>query len=141
METGTKAIFEHLKNNWFSAFIAAVQGGSPEAYVAGLYPGLPNNYATQVQSLYLTGVRYRLGNIIDDFLLIVEDDIKILSEQSSTPIMSGDPLDDTCLLDQNRSTITHSMNERRWLDFAPRYERDRQNGIQERRSGLEQNRN
>jgi hypothetical protein len=76
MEAGTTATFDRLKMNWPAAHAAILAGGSAEDFVTGLYPGKGKNYATQLQGVYLSGIRFRLKNMIDDYISVNEDDKK-----------------------------------------------------------------
>ena len=92
MEVGTAVTFNHLKEYWFGAYNQILTGGSSNLYVAGLYPGAPKNYATALQADYTSGIRFRLSQAIEDFILIVKDDIKELdNEISMSPSEFGSP--------------------------------------------------
>jgi len=81
MTVGTAATFKRMSENWWIAYRAILDGGTPERFVMGLYPGPGKNYATRFQGDYLAAVRYRVKNLIQDFISVAEDDIKELGEQ------------------------------------------------------------
>lgn len=76
LPTGTAATFDHLQKRWPSTYSAMLTGGSPAAYVAGLYPGRGKDYATLPQSEYLSGLRVRIRHMIIDYRMVFQDDIQ-----------------------------------------------------------------
>lgn len=139
MEAGTKATFNHLQELWFLAYIQILDGGSPEAYVRGLYPGKGKDYATQYQSVYTSGVRLRLGKIIEDYILVYQDDLKDLEKEAELLQKNYNQTmqDNSEMLfgaKKMPGVISHSMNERRLLDVAPKIEQ----GLQNQKSVMEQ---
>lgn len=147
MESGTKATFNHLQERWFNAYAQILEGGSPEAYVRGLYPGKGKDYATQFQSVYTSGVRLRLGKIIEDYLAVLEDDMKDLEKeaellqknynqalQQNSDALFGSKNDAQSGGKKMPGVISHSMNERRLLEVAPKIDA----GLQNSKSLMEQ---
>lgn len=133
MEAGTKATFNHLQERWFGAYTQILDGGSPEAFVRGLYPGHGKNYATQFQSVYTAGVRFRLGKIIEDYIAVLEDDVKDLKKEMELAGQNNKPLpmpgadslfgakpNEPFGMKKMPGVISHDMNERRLLDVAPK---------------------
>lgn len=138
MEAGTRATFDHLQERWFGAYTQILEGGSPEAYVKGLYPGRGKNYATQFQNVYTSGVRFRLGKIIEDYLAVYQDDLKdvekelaaiqknynqVMQENSETLFGAKKPF----------GGISHDMNQRRLLNVMPQIEA----GLQKQKTEME----
>ena len=76
MEMGTTATLDHLRSKWPVSHMAILNGGSVGTYVMGLYPGRGKDYATALQSTYLSGMRFRLRNMIEDYIAAVKDDLK-----------------------------------------------------------------
>lgn len=148
MEAGTKATFDHLRERWFGTYTQMLDGGSPEAYVRGLYPGPGKNYATQFQSVYTSGVRLRLGKIIEDYTAVLEDDLKDLEKElelvrqnynqavqaGRTDNLFGSKSEPRFGGKTMPGVISHSMNERRLLDVAPKIDA----GLQNQKSVMEQ---
>ncbi|MBS1795169.1 MAG: hypothetical protein JSS81_15025 [Acidobacteria bacterium] len=140
MEAGTKATLDHLQERWFGTYTQILDGGSAEAYVRGLYPGRGKDYATQFQSVYLAGVRHRLANIIQDFISVIEDDLKEADRdlesikrnynaamQDNSEMMFGTPR-------LHPGVISHNMNQRRMLDSAEKVA----TGLQNQQTVMEQ---
>jgi hypothetical protein len=143
MEVGTKATLNHLQERWFGAYTQILDGGSPEAFVRGLYPGHGKDYATQFQSVYTSGVRFRLGKIIEDYIAVLEDDIKDIDKEialveknynKTLPVgadaLFGSKNESQFGAKKMPGVISHSMNERRLLDVAPRIDA----GMQEQKT-------
>ena len=146
MEAGTKATFNRLQERWFGAYTQIIDGGSAEAFVRGLYPGYGKNYATQLQNIYTSGVRLRLGKIIEDYIAVLEDDIKDIDKelelvqkrynqvfQDNSRDLFGSKNDDPFGAKKMPGVISHSMNERRMLEVAPKIEA----GLKEQKSEQE----
>ncbi|CAN5411741.1 hypothetical protein BH10ACI1_BH10ACI1_16940 [soil metagenome] len=139
MEAGTKATFNHLQERWFGTYTQILDGGSAENYVKGLYPGHGKDYATQYQSVYTSGVRVRLGNIIEDYIAVLQDDLRDLEKEKE--IVQKNYQQATQENAQNlfgdkkmSGVISHNMNERRLLDVAPKIEE----GFQKQKTQKEQ---
>jgi hypothetical protein len=107
MQYATEKKFDHLQNSWPAAYQAVLNGNSAEAYVSGLYPGHPKNYATAPKADYVNGVRYRLKRTIEQYIMSAEDDIKEMDELAGnipdTPPPSGTSLDYRNNVDLNRN--------------------------------------
>ena len=82
MKYATKKKFDHLRDNWNAAYQAILTGASSDAYVSGLYPGYPKNYATAFKASYISGVRYRLIRTVEQYIMAAEDDIKEIDEMA-----------------------------------------------------------
>jgi hypothetical protein len=80
MKVGTAATFNHLQEKWPMTHLTILKGGSSDDYVRGLYPGAPRNYATAPQSSYMSGLRFRLKRVVENYLQTAEDDLKECDE-------------------------------------------------------------
>jgi hypothetical protein len=110
--------FDHLRDSWPLAYQAVCDGDSSDAYVNGLYPGYSKDYATVPKANYVSGMRFRLKQTIDNYILACEDDIKEIDEKASgipsrTPA-PGESLDysnDVTLNKNMRSVLEHLLSE------------------------------
>lgn len=81
MQVATAVKFDKLRDRWPAAYTAVLAGASPEAYVKGLYPGPPRNYATAPLAGYVSGLRIRLNrHVIPHYIMACEDDVKEVGE-------------------------------------------------------------
>lgn len=107
MKIGTETKFDILMRNWLGAYQALMNGDSSDAYVNGLYPGYPKNYATASKSSYVNGVRFRLTRVVGDYILAAEDDMKEMQQMASTipdtPPAPGESLDYRNSIDLNKN--------------------------------------
>jgi len=107
--------FDHLRDSWPSAYHAVLTGASSDAYVKGLYPGYPKNYATESQAKYVYGMRLRLKGTVPHYILACEDDIKEIDELATgIPSMTpspGESLDyrNSVILNKNMRSVLEQL--------------------------------
>ena len=71
-----KRKFDLLQRNWSTAYQAVLTGASCDAYTSGLFPGGNGDYATETKEKYMSGMRFRLNQVVSHFIMTAEDDIK-----------------------------------------------------------------
>jgi hypothetical protein len=76
LEKGTDAYMNHLEKGWGKTHDAIVHGGSTKDFADGLYPGKGKNYATASHDDYKRAMDVRVKNIIEDYKLVIKDDMK-----------------------------------------------------------------
>jgi hypothetical protein len=118
MTYATSKKFDILRDRWPAAYEALLSGASSDAYVNGLYPGYPKNYATASKADYVVGVRVRLKPTIEHYIMACEDDIKEMDQTlaaipNRTPV-PGESLDyrnDPTMNKNTRAVLENCLEE------------------------------
>jgi hypothetical protein len=108
IEYATARKFDYLRDRWPLAYQAVLAGTSSDDYVNGLYPGYPKNYATKPKPGYLSGMRFRLKQVVPHYILACEDDIKEI-DQKASGISSRKPAPGESLDYSNDVTLNRNM--------------------------------
>lgn len=107
MKVATEKKLDIMKEKWLPAYQALLNGDSCEAYVAGLFPGYPKNYATASKAKYTEGVRYRLKRTIEQYIMAAQDDLKELDQMAlkipDNPPAPNESLDYRNSIDLNKN--------------------------------------
>jgi flagellum-specific peptidoglycan hydrolase FlgJ len=122
LEKGTDAYMNHLEKRWGKTHDAILHGGSTKDFADGLYPGKGKNYATASQADYKSAMNVRVKNIIEDYKLVIKDDMKDVDKDIAK--LKGhlsDPKVDSSLhpeiqnrinrLEKNKENLQAELNE------------------------------
>jgi hypothetical protein len=83
MKVATARKFDLLRDQWPLTYQTIVTGGSSDRYASGLYPGHGKDYATASQASYKSGMRFRLKQVVGNYILVANDDIKEIDGQAA----------------------------------------------------------